>query len=79
MAENSSEPLQPAETSRKSFVDMDLGEVLALAQRAVTQAVEEMHQQGVPSVFRKDGKRYIQYPDGRIEEITSSSPVAEKE
>jgi hypothetical protein len=75
MAEHQSEPLQPSESPRKRFLDMDLDELLALAQRAVDQSINEMHQQGVATVFGKDGKIYKQHPDGRIEEMTASLPI----
>jgi hypothetical protein len=79
MAEHQSEPIQPSETPRKRFFDMNLAELTASAQRGVDQAIADMHQQGVATVFGKDDKVYKEYPDGRVEEINSSLPASKED
>lgn len=53
----------------KPFWDMNKQEMDALAQKAVDEAKERMHRNGVAYVETIDGKNHLRHPDGSLTPI----------
>lgn len=62
-------PMTEQDKPSKPFWDMDNDEINALAQKAVDDAKERMHKNGVAYVEVIDGKRYHRHPDGSLTPI----------
>ncbi|MEM7552504.1 MAG: hypothetical protein AAF378_00105 [Cyanobacteria bacterium P01_A01_bin.84] len=56
----------------KPFWEMTVEERDALAQKAIDDAKERMHQNGVAYVEIVDGKQHLRHPDGSLTPIEES-------
>lgn len=62
-------PMTEQNKPSKPFWDMDNDEINALAQKAVDDAKERMHRNGVAYVETIDGKNQLRHPDGSLTPI----------
>lgn len=67
--QNTPENLDINEIKKKSMKDMSPEELNAIAQKAVDDAKERMHQNDVAYVEVVDGERYLRNPDGSLTPI----------
>ncbi len=65
------------DNTKKSYFDLTPEEHEAIAQKAVREAIADMHAAGIATVEVIDGKRYLRHPDGSLTEI--KRPATERQ
>jgi hypothetical protein len=58
-----------AAVDQYNFMELPDGEVDAISQAAVANALAKKQAMGLPITIWNDGNPYLQYPDGRVEYI----------